>query len=328
MILVGLAVLMTPSRVRAGCSDTNTCQGSNPPGCTDAACLDRCPNATSPGCGGGGGGAAALVDNCAAGQVGVFKVVKAYVQPPRPGWATCVQNGSGTTGLDRPYTGNKVGSWYGCRGWNGDLGVWNGDYGNWQEHGTCCTPTVPDKPTLVSPADGESVSSTPIVLKWDLIANWGGDCGLSDARHLYLLRVWEMQKGPPKLVFRPNLDRFTQEKIFLGIKGKTYIWRVVTTNGRKSTTSDTWRFTVPLDQISGRVYYDASDTCSTAVPWNQGTGMTVSANSSVAVPSGGASAGQWAITSWDWGIHVITHLFLSGIPVGFKCSSACGGCLW
>ena len=134
MILVGVAVLVAPSRVRAaGCSENGDCQGSNPPGCTDAACLDRCPDATSPGCGGGGGGAA-LVDSCAAGKVSDWTRIR---------WANCVGFDSSGKYLDQAYIGNNVRSPYGCSVNRGEYGGWQ--YGGWQQHGTCCLPTAPCK---------------------------------------------------------------------------------------------------------------------------------------------------------------------------------------
>jgi len=78
-----------------------------------------------------------------------------------------------------------------------------------------------------------------------------------------------------------------------------------------------------LNPVAGLVYYDPDNTCSTATRWDQGAGLRVSLRGTsytTTVASGGETAGQFSLVVPT---QTYNYLDLSGIPVGFRCSTGC-----
>jgi len=113
----------------------------------------------------------------------------------------------------------------------------------------------------------------------------------------------------------------TTEWSFVGIEGVTYYWSVVAINGQNSAQSDVWWFRIVDNQVTGTVYLDVGNTCSTGTPWTTG-GITVALrgteHSGTVQNNGSYVVGEGATP----GVYTVD---LSGIPDGYVCSTACGG---
>lgn len=104
-----------------------------------------------------------------------------------------------------------------------------------------CTPTAPSAPTLTSPSNGATVSTTTNNLSWSLNGQtWGAGCPSNDNR--YFLYV-----GPTadSLVLAGTATSASgTSSIPITRSVGTYYWQVRASNGSLTTNSPTWSFTI------------------------------------------------------------------------------------
>lgn len=126
-----------------------------------------------------------------------------------------------------------------------------------------CTPVAPATVSLTSPADRASVSTATVNLLWNAPTSWGTAC--SGANNQYQVYV---DNFIPPTTLRATVPAGTTNTTFTGMRGETYHWKVVASNGQATTSSPTWSFTILDNQIVGTVYNDPNNTCSQATPWS------------------------------------------------------------
>ncbi len=124
------------------------------------------------------------------------------------------------------------------------------------------------------------MAGSSVTLQWQAPNSWGVGCPENDNR--YLLNVWDETANTwvkdsegndynHKIILPPT----TSETVSLsGLAGHTIAWRVIASNGTYENDGDAWNFQVAAG-ISGTVYLDSNNSCSTAQAWTSG-GLTAS----------------------------------------------------
>ncbi len=144
-----------------------------------------------------------------------------------------------------------------------------------------CTATYPGAATLTYPPNNGQVSGSQVTLQWQAPGDWGTGCPENNDH--YLLNVYNMTDG--QFVKDAGGNDYnhkwigegqTSETVPLGgLEGKQIAWRVITDNGTYSNEGNSQVFRV-ASFVSGTVYLDANNSCSTSQPSNFGGGMTAS----------------------------------------------------
>lgn len=105
-----------------------------------------------------------------------------------------------------------------------------------------CTATAPSTPTLLSPANGASVSTETVSLVWnDTTQDWGTSCVTnSNAYEVYL------GTSPTSLALIGTVSDGNGNSVQFGagVVGQTYYWKVRAKNGSTNTDSAVWSFTI------------------------------------------------------------------------------------
>jgi hypothetical protein len=102
----------------------------------------------------------------------------------------------------------------------------------------------------------------------------------------------------------------------------TYYFRVVTYKDATCSQSAVQSYTTPANNIiSGTVYLDTNNTCSTATPWTLG-GLTATIQGPPSYSGAVNGSGVFAITAGTESVY--SNLQLSGLPDGYSCSTAAG----
>ncbi len=182
----------------------------------------------------------------------------------------------------------------------------------------CCRATVPTAPTLNSPVNGYSSPVANVTLSWSPPTSWGDDCS-NNANKQFRVYFGADASTPYLLGAYASTQLSTT---FSGTVGSTYYWRVIARNNQdwNETSSVVRNFRIS-GGVTGTVYYDANNACSTAVPWNQGAGMSVRLRGTAytSTVTNGTGAYNISAPNASYGF-----MDLQGIPSGYTCSTACG----
>lgn len=109
-----------------------------------------------------------------------------------------------------------------------------------------CTVTAPSTPTLLSPANGSTVSTANVSLVWNNTAQtWGNSCGINNNQ-------FEIYVGtsPSSLALIGTVGSGTGSVAFSGTSGNTYHWKIRAKNGASNTDSPVWSFTIQIPNAS------------------------------------------------------------------------------
>ena len=177
-----------------------------------------------------------------------------------------------------------------------------------------CTVSSPAAVTLASPANGASVSGTSVNLMWSAPTSWGTACPSNSNQY----QVYVDNFNPPTTIRSAVADGVTNVN-FTGVRGTTYYWKVLASNGQMLNTSPVWSFTILDNQIQGTVYNDPGNTCSQATPWSGGGTVTVgSATGTI------AANGTYSVTATGNSSYIASL----SMPAGYTCSTGalCGVC--
>jgi hypothetical protein len=179
-----------------------------------------------------------------------------------------------------------------------------------------CTSTSPTAVTLLSPDPGASVSTQPVLLQWGGLqpAQWGAKCPAPNVNNY---NVYVGTTNPPNTTTDLRQTNTATSYGFTGTPGTTYYWRVGATNGGTTTYSAVRSFTILNNQISGRVYLDANNTCSTATPWTTG-GVAISVDGGAGTAISGT--GTYTVTAAQGTPHTVAV----SLPSGYACSTGAG----
>lgn len=138
--------------------------------------------------------------------------------------------------------------------------------------GDGCDDTKPEKPTLSSPVNGSSVSSTSTTLHWNTISEWGENCDGNDNKYKVYTSPKTGGSCPTNGYTRDcSVDEGENtdcQKTGL-IDGTTYCWYVKADNGAEDKDSDTWEFTVntcPLSNPTAPSLISPSNNSNTVLP--------------------------------------------------------------
>lgn len=150
---------------------------------------------------------------------------------------------------------------------------------------TSCTPSDPATPSLTSPPDDASLSTTLVTLDWAQLdtGSWGKSCDGNSCTqnnvNQYKLYLTTDQYGfgnPDSFV--DTFDSNTTSTLFNGVSGTTYYWRIDASNGHGATSSSTWRFTInaapPLQPPTDLQGSCLSAGTTATVSWNAAQGAT------------------------------------------------------
>jgi len=124
---------------------------------------------------------------------------------------------------------------------------------------------------------------------------------------------------------KATVSSSTNSYIVTGLTPNTTYWFLVLTNESGSCRPSIFRsFTTPANNtVSGRVYMDANNVCSTSTPWNSATYGSLTATLRGTAYSG--SVGTDGRFSMMAGTNPsFQYMDLSGIPTGYICSTAAG----
>lgn len=174
-----------------------------------------------------------------------------------------------------------------------------------------CTPvcTAPSTPTISTPDDGSSLTSTTVSLQWDAVT-WGtGAC-----TNQY--KIYVGTTNPPTTL-QATVDSNTTSTNFTGTRGTTYYWYVQATNGLSNVNSAVRSFTILNNQITGTIYLDTNNTCSTSVPWTTG-GVSVSIDGGAGNVVNGSGVYSGTATVG------LSHSAAVVMPSGYICSTGAG----
>lgn len=140
-----------------------------------------------------------------------------------------------------------------------------------------CTPLCPrpTAPELVSPDDGDQLSSTSVGLQWNA-SNFGTGCSGT-------YTVYVGTSNPPTSSI--YLGTNTSVNLTNLTRGRTYYWYVRAENESSGANSGVRSFTILNNQITGQVFYDPTNTCSGS-GWSSG-GVSVSLDGGVGTPVSG-----------------------------------------
>lgn len=184
-----------------------------------------------------------------------------------------------------------------------------------------CTNAAPSAPVLtnpVNPPTPATISTLSITLQWSTPTSWGTACTGSVKN--YNVYVWQVGAGVPPSPTYPSITA-TQKSVSGLERGVTYRWKVEADNGQLKTSSAIGEFKVlPAGQVSGTVYYDATNNCSKGL-WNKGAGMTVQFRSTAITTNVSGTTGAWSLTTPTLGAY---NVDLLNIPANYKISTATG----
>lgn len=103
-----------------------------------------------------------------------------------------------------------------------------------------CTASAPSTPTLLSPSNGGVISTTNVSLMWNNTSQtWGTACSTQNNQ----FRVF-IGTSPSALALLGTVGSGTGSVAFSGSTGQTYYWQIRATNGRLTTSSPVWSFTI------------------------------------------------------------------------------------
>lgn len=322
----------TCSGTPAGCVDYGNCPDcgedvSCPPG--KYVCNRGCCDIGSGGGGGGGGGHECgwSQANCGSNQVldtsnVVSSICGGISYCPGPGTAQaftgcCRYGGGGTT----------CGDWYSCPK-PANPGRMCRDCVT--EEQFCVANTIvtygcrslcnSTAPTSLSIVQGSSATTANV--SWTVGA--GGT--------YQLIRVDEDQSEvlagcptPNDCEVKAQVSAATNSYIVTGLQpSRTYWFRVVTYESATCSPSQITSYTTPANNsVSGRVYMDANNVCSTSTPWNSATYGSLTASLRGTAYSGTVGTdGRFSILAGT--APSFQYMDLSGIPTGYICSTAAG----
>ena len=180
-----------------------------------------------------------------------------------------------------------------------------------------CSATAPAVPTLSSPTNGISLAVEDVTLLWNSMSIWGTGCPANDNE----LQVFVSTTNPPPTTTPYSILAATDTtEMFTGAYGTTYYWMVRASNGSLFTDSAVRSFTILDNEISGTIYYDPNNTCSTSTPWTT-SALTVSANPGSYSDATSTSNGQYLINAPP---ATNAYALSFGLPSGFICSAGTG----
>lgn len=194
--------------------------------------------------------------------------------------------------------------------------VCDDDGDTWCRTGTTytysCTPvcTAPSTPTLSSPDDGASQSSTTVSLQWNAVT-WDTTGGCTNEYKIYVGTT-----NPPTTL-QATVDSNTTSTNFTGTRGVTYYWYAQATNGLSNVNSEIRSFTVLDNQITGIIYLDTNNTCSTSTPLTIG-GVSVTTDEGNTGAMNGS--GVYTVIATVG----VSHDIGVSIPTGYVCSTGVG----
>ncbi|HFC09078.1 MAG TPA: hypothetical protein ENJ54_04360 [Chloroflexi bacterium] len=194
---------------------------------------------------------------------------------------------------------------------------------------TGCTPGAPTKPAITSPTNGEVVAagSSPatVTLTWQAPSEWNS-CNGTEKYNVYVEQDDTPGDGlvTDSSTLVGNCSGITATSCSVSLTaGHKYDWTVMAMNESYGNTADPSWFDLE-GEVSGTVYLDENNSCSTSQPSNFGGGMTASLRNTSYSDSVG-SDGQFSI-----GAPGGSYTLDMTIPNGYICSTGplgtgCGG---
>jgi hypothetical protein len=173
-----------------------------------------------------------------------------------------------------------------------------------------CVATNPTAVTLSSPADGASLTDLSVSLVWNATTAWGIGCPQDNRYNLYVDTI-----NPPTTLVDTTT---TTTSTFNAQPGTTYYWRVMTMNGTNAVYSTVRSFTTQA-AITGTVYIDNDNTCSTAITSTLG-GLSAKVRGTAYTSAVSSADGTYSISA-PGGSY--SNLDLLGIPAEYSCSTGC-----
>lgn len=175
-------------------------------------------------------------------------------------------------------------------------------------------------PTGLTVTQGSSATSVNV--------NWTpGTGGVSQYLRVDQSQV-EVVQGcptPNACEVKATLSTSTNSYIVSGLLPNTTYWfRVVTYENGSCYPDRTVSYTTPANNnVSGRVYLDTNNVCSTSTPWNSATYGSLTATLRGTAYSGSVGTdGRFSILAGT--APSFQYMDLSGIPAGYICSTAAG----
>lgn len=236
---------------------------------------------------------------------------RVYAQPP--GSAQAV----GGCCLSRS-TGGDCGDWYDCPTPNNPNKMCR-DCTNAESY---CVSTIINTYQCISVCNSTAPTNLSVTQGSNAtIANvsWTAGSGGSLQKLYVDENINEVMNGcptPNACEVNATLNTTTNSYIVTGLLPSTsYYFRVVTYESGTCSPSAVYSYSVPT--ISGQVYLDPDNTCSTSTPWTD-AGVSVSLDG--AVGNAISQTGSYAIAATQG----VAHTLQLGIPVGYACSTGPG----
>lgn len=190
----------------------------------------------------------------------------------------------------------------------------NGTKGTWCRVRTC-TQSSPIAPTLVSPANGSTVSTSTVRLTWNP-TSFGKSCNPSQV-NTYSVFAGTLN-NLTRVATLPASQTFFDYIIPGTISaGEKIYWDVVVSNNCDALdkSSALWYF-INQGGITGNVYSDPGNTCSTATKWTLTNSLKIQTNTGLIA---NVTNGSYVLAA----VPGTYSLSLTGMPAGYICSTGC-----
>lgn len=132
-----------------------------------------------------------------------------------------------------------------------------------------CTAVAPSTPTLVSPANGATLTGTTVNLYWNSVASWGKAC--SGANNTY--RILTGTNGTNFSTYK-TVSSATNTTGFTGTAGTTYYWKVRAHNGQLYTDSAARSFLICNTTSPTNLQNQSVTSSGATVKWTPGSNGT------------------------------------------------------
>jgi len=178
-----------------------------------------------------------------------------------------------------------------------------------------CVDTVPDAPTLSSPANGATGQPTSPTLDWNDVSSWGINCaGNTNTYEVFL------DTNPSPTTSQGTVGSGTTSMSVSGLApGTTYYWKVRASNGAETADSPVWSFTTLVPNQPPNIPTLVAPPNNTWITYNPTFTATVSD------PDGDNVRAYFSAPASNWGGWVASGNNSSYGPVSTACAN---GTLW